>query len=60
MANRVIELQKMFQASTKPLWWRHPRSAFYMYPFWGLFAVAVIAPLLYIPNTVKGIKPKKN
>ncbi|CCE90219.1 cytochrome c oxidase subunit VII TDEL_0B00900 [Torulaspora delbrueckii] len=59
MSNRIIELQKIFQSSTKPLWWRHPRSAFYLYPFYGLMAVAVVAPLLYIPNAVRGIKAKK-
>ncbi|EDO15936.1 hypothetical protein Kpol_480p23 [Vanderwaltozyma polyspora DSM 70294] len=62
MANpqRIIELQKLFQKSTKPIWWRHPRSAFYLYPFYGLFAVAVIAPLCYIPNAIMGIKAKKH
>ncbi|CCE64563.1 hypothetical protein TPHA_0I00570 [Tetrapisispora phaffii CBS 4417] len=56
---RIIELQKIFQKSTKPLWMRHPRSAFYLYPFWGLFTVAVVAPCLYIPNAILGIKPKR-
>ncbi|CAR21990.1 Cytochrome c oxidase subunit 7 [Lachancea thermotolerans] len=60
MANRIIELQKLFQSSQKPLWWRHPRSAFYMYPFWALFTVAVVGPFLYIPNTIRGIKDKRN
>ncbi|CAL9736063.1 cytochrome c oxidase subunit 7, mitochondrial [Monosporozyma servazzii] len=58
--NRVIELQKIFQKSTKPLWWRHPRSPFLLYPFYGLLTVAVVAPLLYIPNAVLGIKAKKS
>lgn len=57
--NRVIELQRIFQSSTKPLWWRHPRSPFLLYPFYGLLAVAVIAPFLYIPNAVRGIKAKR-
>lgn len=60
MANKVIELQKLYQKSAKPLWWRHPRSAFYLYPFFGLFAIAVVTPLLYLPNAVKGVKAKKN
>lgn len=62
MANKVIQLQKLFQSSTKPLWWRHPRSAFYLYPFYGLLTVAVISPLLYVPNAILGIKAenKKN
>lgn len=57
--NRVIELQRIFQSSTKPLWWRHPRSPFLLYPFYGLLAVAVIAPLLYIPNALRGIKANR-
>ncbi|SCU99739.1 LAMI_0G00496g1_1 [Lachancea mirantina] len=60
MANTVIQLQKIFQASSKPLWMRHPKSKLYLYPFWGLFAVAMVAPLLYLPNAVRGIKPKKD
>lgn len=59
MANRVIELQKIFQSSKKPLWWRHPRSPFLLYPFFGLLTVAVVAPLLYIPNAIMGIKAEK-
>ncbi|CAH02309.2 Cox7 [Kluyveromyces lactis] len=58
--SKIIELQKLFQHSSKPLWSRHPRSAFYLYPFWGLFTVALVAPLLYIPNAIMGIKAKKN
>ncbi|CCF56677.1 hypothetical protein KAFR_0B03810 [Kazachstania africana CBS 2517] len=57
--NRIIELQKIFQSSTKPLWWRHPRSPYLLYPFYGLFAVAVVTPLLYIPNAIRGIKAEK-
>ncbi|CCD27255.1 cytochrome c oxidase subunit VII NDAI_0K00640 [Naumovozyma dairenensis CBS 421] len=59
LANRVIQNQRIFQKSTKPLWWRHPKSAFYLYPFYGLLAVAVIAPLTYIPNAIMGIKAEK-
>ncbi|CAI4716722.1 CDA_G0042870.mRNA.1.CDS.1 [Saccharomyces cerevisiae] len=59
MANKVIQLQKIFQSSNKPLWWRHPRSALYLYPFYAIFAVAVVTPLLYIPNAIRGIKAKK-
>ncbi|GAV55929.1 hypothetical protein ZYGR_0AZ01010 [Zygosaccharomyces rouxii] len=58
MANKVIELQKIFQNSAKPLWWRHPRSAFYLWPFYGIFTVALVAPFLYMPNAVRGIKAK--
>ncbi|KAL3234520.1 Cytochrome c oxidase subunit 7, mitochondrial [Nakaseomyces bracarensis] len=60
MANNVTKLQRLFQASSKPIWWRHPRSAFYLYPYYGLLAVAVLAPICYIPNAVLGIKAKKN
>ncbi|QLG73551.1 hypothetical protein HG535_0F00610 [Zygotorulaspora mrakii] len=59
MSNKIIQLQRLFQASHKPLWWRHPRSPYYLYPFYGLLTVAVVTPLLYIPNAVLGIKAKK-
>ncbi|SCV01763.1 LANO_0F13410g1_1 [Lachancea nothofagi CBS 11611] len=59
MANNVIGHQKLYQASSKPLWWRNPRSAFYLYPFYALFAVAVVGPFLYLPNTFRGIKDKR-
>lgn len=60
LANRVIEMQKLYQHSTKPIWWRHPRSKYYLYPFFGLFTVALVGPLLYLPNAFMGIKAKKN
>ncbi|CCK72130.1 cytochrome c oxidase subunit VII KNAG_0J00470 [Huiozyma naganishii CBS 8797] len=59
MSNRIIQLQRIFQSSTKPLWWRHPRSPFLLYPFYGLLTVAVVAPLCYVPNAIMGIKAKK-
>lgn len=58
--SKIIELQKLFQHSAKPLWMRHPKSPYYLYPFWGLFAVALVSPLLYIPNAIMGVKAKKN
>lgn len=59
--NRVIELQRLYQHSSKPLWWRHPRSGLYLYPFYGLFAVALAVPLVYTGRAILGIKdPKRN
>ncbi|CDR45109.1 CYFA0S16e02256g1_1 [Cyberlindnera fabianii] len=60
MANHVIELQKLYQSSTKPLWMRHPRSKFYIYPFWGLFWSVNAVTTYYLGRAVLGIKdPKK-
>ncbi|AAS54275.2 AGL216Wp [Eremothecium gossypii ATCC 10895] len=58
--NKVIQYQKMFQASTKPLWKRHPRSNFYLYPFYGLFALSLLVPIAHIPNAIMGIKAKRS
>ncbi|AMD22394.1 HGR055Cp [Eremothecium sinecaudum] len=60
MGKRIIDMQRLYQSSTKPIWMRHPRSPYYLYPFWGLFAVVLVAPLLYIPNAIAGVKAKKN
>ncbi|GMM33168.1 cytochrome c oxidase subunit VII [Saccharomycopsis crataegensis] len=58
--NRIIEYQRLYQNSTKPLWTRHPRSAMYLYPFYGLFAVSMVVPLVYTGRAILGIKdPKK-
>ncbi|KAL6939216.1 hypothetical protein ACO0RG_003045 [Hanseniaspora osmophila] len=56
MANRIIELQKMFQASQKPLWMRHPRSAFYVYPYYAMFFVGVTVPFYYVARSIVGKK----
>lgn len=61
MANNVIEMQKLYQSSTKPLWMRHPRSKFYVYPYWALFWASMGVSLYYTGRAVLGIKdPKKN
>ncbi|KAH3903593.1 cytochrome c oxidase subunit VII SCDLUD_001237 [Saccharomycodes ludwigii] len=56
MANHVIQLQKLYQSSTKPLWWRNPRSAFYMYPFWALFTFTAVAPFYWVGRMLVGKK----
>ncbi|ODV61922.1 cytochrome c oxidase subunit VII ASCRUDRAFT_75179 [Ascoidea rubescens DSM 1968] len=57
--NTVIELQRLYQNSDKSLWMRHPRSKFYIYPFWGLFAFTTGATLYYSGRAILGIKEKK-
>ncbi|ODQ61008.1 hypothetical protein WICANDRAFT_28229, partial [Wickerhamomyces anomalus NRRL Y-366-8] len=58
--NRVIELQKLYQSSPKPLWMKHPRSKFYIYPFWALFTGVTAINLYYTGRAILGIKdPKK-
>ncbi|ODQ64193.1 hypothetical protein NADFUDRAFT_52525 [Nadsonia fulvescens var. elongata DSM 6958] len=59
-ANRVLEFQRLFQAkAAQPLWMRHPRSKFIVYPFWALFTVSLVQPLYYAGRAVAGIKEEK-
>ena len=53
---RIIELQKHYQNTPKPLWLRGRQSAFLVYPFYALFAVSTVIPLYYSVRAVAGIK----
>ena len=53
---RIIELQKHYQNTPKPLWLRGRQSAFLVYPFYALFAVSTAIPLYYSVRAVAGIK----
>lgn len=55
---RVINLQRRYQASKQPLWLRGPKSKALVYPFYGLFAVTTAIPLFYTVRAILGIKEK--
>ncbi|CDO55946.1 similar to Saccharomyces cerevisiae YMR256C COX7 Subunit VII of cytochrome c oxidase [Geotrichum candidum] len=59
--NRVIEYQKFYQNNTQiPLWLRHPRSKFIVYPYYALFTITCIGvPFFYLGHAILGIKAKK-
>ncbi|KAK6201134.1 uncharacterized protein RJT21DRAFT_126319 [Scheffersomyces amazonensis] len=44
---RIIELQRRYQASNQPLWLRGKQSKLLVYPFYALFTVATVVPLFY-------------
>lgn len=53
---RIIELQKHYQNTPKPLWLRGRQAAFLVYPFYALFTVATVFPLYYAGRAVAGLK----
>ncbi|KAK6455704.1 cytochrome c oxidase polypeptide VII [Scheffersomyces xylosifermentans] len=53
---RIIELQKHFQNTKKPLWLRGKQSKYVVYPFYALFTVTTIFPLYYTGRAILGIK----
>ncbi|ODQ81982.1 hypothetical protein BABINDRAFT_32263 [Babjeviella inositovora NRRL Y-12698] len=55
----IIRLQKLYQNSPKPMWLKHPRSKFYIYPYVAMFAVGVTVPFYYYGRAVLGIKADK-
>ncbi|KAI5958355.1 COX7 [Candida theae] len=55
---RIIELQKRYQTTPKPLYLRGARSALLVYPFYALFAVTTAVPLYYTGRAIIGLKEK--
>ncbi|KAK9474592.1 uncharacterized protein V1510DRAFT_411444 [Dipodascopsis tothii] len=59
MANKVLSLQKFYQANTQAsLYWRHPRSKFYMIPYWIGFTGLMGYTSYYFGRMVIGKKDK--
>ncbi|KAL6452945.1 COX7 Cytochrome c oxidase subunit 7 [Candida maltosa Xu316] len=54
----IIELQKHYQNTPKPLWLRGKQSAFLVYPFYALFTIATVVPLYYSGRAVCGLKER--
>ncbi|KAI0462082.1 hypothetical protein LJB42_004687 [Komagataella kurtzmanii] len=56
---KIIELQKFYQSTNKPIYAAHPRSKYYLIPYFGLLGVSVAATLFYTGRACFGIKDKK-
>lgn len=52
----IIRLQKLYQTSKLPMWMKHPRLKYYIYPYAAAYAVAVTVPLFYCGRAIVGIK----
>jgi cytochrome c oxidase subunit 7 len=61
MANpqRIIELQKFYQTSTKPLWRAHPNAKLVLIPYFAAFTVSLGAALFFTGRAAFGIKASK-
>ncbi|VEU23373.1 DEKNAAC104700 [Brettanomyces naardenensis] len=56
---RIIEMQKFYQTSTKPIWRAHPRAKLYLIPYFAAFGISVGASLTFLVRAVLDIKAKK-
>jgi cytochrome c oxidase subunit 7 len=61
MANpqRVIELQKYYQTTTKPLWRAHPNANLLLIPYFAAFGLSLSVALFYTGRATLGIKDVK-
>ncbi|KAF6009936.1 hypothetical protein HII12_003482 [Brettanomyces bruxellensis] len=55
---RIIELQKFYQTSKKPIWKALPRSKLYLYPYYAAFSISLGASLFFMVRAILDIKPK--
>ncbi|GMM27942.1 cytochrome c oxidase subunit VII [Martiniozyma asiatica (nom. inval.)] len=56
---RIIEWQKFYQTTTKPLWRSHPNSKLILVPYFAAFALSVGASLTFVGRAALGIKASK-
>lgn len=58
MANpqRIIELQKYYQSTTKPLWRAHPNAKLVLIPYFAAFAISLGASITFALRAGFGIK----
>ncbi|CDK27542.1 unnamed protein product [Kuraishia capsulata CBS 1993] len=56
---RIIEMQKFYQSSKKPIYMAHPRAKYYLVPYAIGLTLSVSASLYYTGRAVFGIKDKK-
>ncbi|KAG7858959.1 hypothetical protein KL919_003024 [Ogataea angusta] len=56
MPNRVIELQKFYQSTNKPIYMAHPRSKYYLIPYALGLTLSVGASLYYTGRACFGLK----
>ncbi|GMM46693.1 cytochrome c oxidase subunit VII [Pichia kluyveri] len=61
MANpqRIIELQKFYQTTTKPLWRAHPNANLVLIPYFAAFGISLGASLYFAVRAGFGIKAQK-
>lgn len=53
---RIIRNQKLYQASSKPLWMTGPRSKMLVYPYYAIFTFSTCVSLYYTGRAIAGIK----
>ncbi|GME73731.1 unnamed protein product [Ambrosiozyma monospora] len=54
--NKVIELQKFYQTTKKPIWYAHPRAKFYLVPYFAAFGLSLSVSLYYTVRAGFGLK----
>ncbi|CAK7897426.1 cytochrome c oxidase subunit 7, mitochondrial [[Candida] anglica] len=53
---RIINLQREYQNSSKKLWMRGKNAKLLVFPFYALFTVTTVVPLYYAGRAVCGLK----
>lgn len=56
---RVIELQKYYQTTTKPLWRAHPNANIVLIPYFAAFFLSLGASFTFAVRAGMGIKAQK-
>ncbi len=56
MPNRVIQLQKFYQSTKKPIYLAHPRAKFYLVPYGAAFTLSLGATFYYLGRAIFGLK----
>lgn len=59
-ANNVLKLQKFYQTTKKPIWYAHPKSKYYLVPYFVGLTVSLSASLFFAFRAGFGIKATKN
>ncbi|KAF8165692.1 hypothetical protein B0H34DRAFT_794057 [Crassisporium funariophilum] len=54
LPNNVLEKQKMYQNSARPIMMRGPRSGLYIGVYGAMFAVGMVSTLYSLTSLVKG------
>ncbi|CAH2353792.1 cytochrome c oxidase subunit 7, mitochondrial [[Candida] railenensis] len=53
---RIIDLQREYQNSSKRLWYRGRNGKALVLPFYALFTLTTVVPLYYTGRAIFGIK----
>ncbi|KAG8930740.1 hypothetical protein FRC01_002344 [Tulasnella sp. 417] len=54
LANRIPEKQRLYQAMSKPVYMRPPRSKLYVYSYYGLFTVVTMGTVFQSYQLIRG------